>query len=1168
MSVDGLSWSRLRALPGLEGRRKLMRERLAGTVLTLQESLGTDEHSAAVEALCSLLQWPVLVPGDDAPKSSVILVHASIVESEPVSSPGQLQLCVVHGLANELLIPRVLVDLRTAICEAMDLAWPGGLGERLARLAPRVADTPFTVMTWLGGALPVARRPEATDDEITGAGLAKLLVQLLGRVEPRVAAWVLALAVDPLFPRPGPAAQSLRRDTALELAFAEGLVEGFPASGAAGELDLRRPFRILGELNAHSLQMATQAALARSLPPELVSLLDGTSPPTSLGSRPESVKLAGRHEELERLESLCEAGEQVRTIALHGPPGFGKRALAVGLGDRIGSQRMVWLDLRPGPASAWATIAAALGLPAQIELPERRPSWLDGLFERLRPMELVLVIQGVEAVGDLSDWLPQGPGRLIVLLLSERRPLDVGEDVLDVPLFPLLEGDADRMLQDRAAALSAKERRLLLPFLEGVPGRIHLAGMALGHMEAAALGARLAEGGEQALEEAALADWSAEERFVGGLLSLVPPRLVPVGLVEGISGLGAVEGTNGLLRRGALTKHDGFLELDSSVARALSAVLATAESANLERVLAFGALDQWLLLAQQGGAAEKAMRPLLGLVVPWLERWMSPELSGAAWQKLALSSQWLSDRVHRGHTELLSSAIALSHALGEHHPDLLARTEALRQEAENRAIAPPFQFDQGLADALSCCERGLGLAGEDSSVRFALLNTLGNVHKAHGQWQPALKAYEQALELGAQPAGRAGVLSNLATVWRALPDGDLRENQRKALEYADQARRMLSDQTSVLWAQLQINWAAAIVSHQDPSAEEILEAIRACAHALVWISPLQDPSAWAVGQLNLSAALGRLHAESPQTLVERGAWACREGLEVAHPAEQPVNFAKLTIQLASCQIQLGDNHPLGGPSEARQALSGLLQLPGLPPLERQNAEGILAQCWLMSPVPTPDELDRAEAIFQRTRTETDPARQPERWAEMSYWLAFTVARRLELGEDWDLEELRRRCAEVLAWPDSGQGRHRGVRSMLARAEFLGAQRGDDAGWARGLVALIELLDDASSSTMATIREVLQSLNLWRPAPEIAELNTPVKALLDRLDGLATNTPALTELANAATFQLLKQAPLSVREEHTERLQDIASKLSAVLNPSSGLIQQRHLVLTQQPRPGG
>lgn len=1167
MSIDGLSWSLLRALPGLEGRRARLREQLAGRVLALQESLGTDEHVAAVEALCSLLQWPVFAEPGEAPRASSILIHPEILENPPEPVPGLLQVCVVRGPPRALQLPRPLIELRTAICEAMNVAWPKGLGARLARLAPRVADTPFTAMTWLSGALPIARRPGATDEEIAGAGLARLLIALLARVEPRVAAWMLALAVDPLFPRPGEHALQLGRDAALELAFSAGLVEGYPGPAMAGELDLRRPLRVLGELNARPLRRATQAALAPFLAPETLRLLDVPADPTPSGPEPKVARLVGREAELERLESLCEPGEQARILVLHGPPGRGKHALAAALGERVGAQRMVRLDLRVGPARAWAAIAASLGLPAQIELPERKPPWLDGLFERLRPMELVLVIEGVEAIEALSDWLPSGPGRLVVLLLSDRWPLELRGEALDIPLFPLSEGDADRMLQSRAEALSAKERRSLLPFLEGLPGRIRLAGMALGHMTAPELRERLTGGGERALAEAALADWSPAERFVGGVLSLVPPRVIPEGSLQSLSGPDPVAGAKALRERGVLEVQDAQLALDPSVARALVAVQDAAEKARLERALAFGALDSWLLAAQQGGAAESELRPLLNLVAPWLERWMNAALPAPEWQKLALASQWLADRVDRGHAELLSPAIALSRALGEHHPEANLRAEFLRQEADNRTNLAPFQPGEGHTKIVDCCERGLALAGGDARLKAALLNTLGNGQKAFGEWQAALDAYSEALEASDAPDVRAGVLSNLSTVWQRRPDGDRLQNQRKAVDYADQARRAISEQgVSERWSKLQINWASAVISQYTPSVAEILEAIQACAHALAWISPLQSPAAWATGQLNLGFALGRLNLQTRRSLVERSAWAYLSGLAVAQPSEQPVNWAKLSINLASCQLELGEGHPYGGPSHAKEAMQEVLSLPGLPAADRENAELILAMCWASAPTLSEQELERAEAIFQRARAATDQKLQPEIWADHSLRLARLTLCRIRKGERPKPDALQLGCAEVLALSAAGPARHREAWALLASAAFLEAQRGDAAGWTRGLEALTALLRVAPSQDAQPLQQVLQILPLWRPNPELAELDAPIEALLSELLSLSTRAPALAELVDVARFQLISRSPPSIHEKHAQSLRGFLSTVSASLTPTDGSSRQMHIILTPIPLP--
>ena len=165
--------------------------------------------------------------------------------------------------------------------------------------------------------------------------------------------------------------------------------------------------------------------------------------------RPEYEVLGGRVEPpvSARLMDLCQPADEVTITILWDQESTlemlrAAAAVSAALEPKL---ETVWITFADGPERGFRPVAAALDIDteqpdATTPAQEGVPRWVGRAHDYLRMRPCLLVVEDADAVpeADLGKWLPAGPGRCVVLVLSRRpeRALQRTRDAIAVRLEP------------------------------------------------------------------------------------------------------------------------------------------------------------------------------------------------------------------------------------------------------------------------------------------------------------------------------------------------------------------------------------------------------------------------------------------------------------------------------------------------------------------------------------------------------------------------------------------------------------------------------------------------------------------------------------------------------------------------------------------------------------
>lgn len=457
----------LRSFAALPGVRHGLERQLMGGVIVLPPMLRAEEHEAILDLLAFFLDLPIRM----ARSMAEVTAGAVWVLVEPVGEPPRgVAGAIVVGERRRVpgerhldLGPEVLL-LRDALCECLGREWSGTRLQRVAAWVGEATDSPGTAMRFADAAMALhAREPEASDADLFLAGLAAAAGWLLRGADEDVAAWALRMALR-VEGRHGALSRLLWGEPAGDehirrrRFFAAGLVHGLPDE-QGGPIDLRRPLELLRSCEGAPFRFSSQDLAAR-LGPEVQQqarlVLDeyvmATVQPLRL-SRPEFEALGGPVDlpVATRLSDLCQPADEVTITILWDPESTREMhraaaAVSMSLEPKL---ETVWITFAGGPERGFRPVAAALDI--DTEQPEATtpdqegvPRWVGRAHDYLRMRPCLLVVEDADAVpeADLGKWLPAGPGRCVVLVLSRRpeRVLQRTRDAIAVHFDPTQEG--------------------------------------------------------------------------------------------------------------------------------------------------------------------------------------------------------------------------------------------------------------------------------------------------------------------------------------------------------------------------------------------------------------------------------------------------------------------------------------------------------------------------------------------------------------------------------------------------------------------------------------------------------------------------------------------------------------------------------------------------------
>ncbi|QMU71781.1 FxSxx-COOH system tetratricopeptide repeat protein [Streptacidiphilus sp. P02-A3a] len=180
----------------------------------------------------------------------------------------------------------------------------------------------------------------------------------------------------------------------------------------------------------------------------------------------------GRDAILEDLfEELTVSGPTGTRLALHGPAGVGKTAIAMEYAHRFGNhyELVHWVDARRRATArdGLAELAAMLRLSAGHEVGGQIRATHEALRRGVPYRPWLLVFDGADSPESVADLLPEGPGHVLVTTLD--RPWAAMSGFPEIAVKPFNRDESVAYARRRAPRLTPAEADLLAEAVQDLP---------------------------------------------------------------------------------------------------------------------------------------------------------------------------------------------------------------------------------------------------------------------------------------------------------------------------------------------------------------------------------------------------------------------------------------------------------------------------------------------------------------------------------------------------------------------------------------------------------------------------------------------------------------------------------------------------------------------------
>lgn len=1051
MTLPTLRLSFLRSSPYLPSIARGLAGKLRGRVLVLPNVLGRQELEEVVDALTLLLGLPVYIFAQPTgmeemvghgPGGILVLPVPLSVPPEPVRN--SIVVCVRAQSAEDMSIgmPSELLLLRDAIIECLTRQLEQTRLAAIPGWVASVADTPATAMRFVDGVqMRHLLEPDADDATLFCAGLAAVVGWMMQPVDPTVAQWVLALAALPAEPERLVSAEAalVGRAEALNKAFEAGLVYQLPPQDG-GSPDLRRPLGAITWLGsapgAPPLSLFVAQLSPQVTPAVRAVLMRLARPPVrglGLSSPAPPSPFVGRNDLLERLSTLLEPGDRVRTCILYGAFGSGRASTAAALTKMLENRlEPVWVHFNEGPEAGWLRVAGALGIEVNRDKGERSdiPLWVSSVHEQLKQNAYLVIVDAVETVPEweLPNWLPKDAGRCAVLVISRtaQHALQRSHEAISVQMPPLSVEEGRELLMRKVPQLQQEIARgegdRLIDRLGRYPGALTLCAPLVAAYGIAAMFERLSAGSEgmqgampRLVRDAIEPLRGLERQLLLGLAVTSPSGSThELSLCAGEIPAGQEAVIDRLVDRGLIVRESRLLRLHGFVRGAAERML-DEDLDNKRRLtlLHAAALEDLIAVADESGDVG-AKADLYNDLVLAVKR--TTQLCASGYSEAFETS--------------VDAAVDLSaYPVGNKSKNLALAIEAFRAAL---SVRPREQF----AESWAAVQANLGSAlmnipagntGRPEYLRQAVeaFRSALSVHTrdqyperfAHAHYklgmafmdltggdradylQRAVEHFRQALSVytyESHPEFWAMVQSQLGAALSQMPTGDRNDNLHKAMEAFRNALALLSRETHPEeWAAIQshVGFAYTQLSAGD-RAENLRQAVAAYSAALSVFTYEYFPEEWARTHMRLGTALLELNVGDPNERLMKAIESLRAALAVYTQKDYPQEWAMTQFRLGSALYELPSGDRMENLGMAVEALRAALSL-----LSRKDApaDWAMAQNNLGLSLMQFTAGDRVENLRQATQafrgalTVYTRETFPQRWALVQRNLAKAYA---------------------------------------------------------------------------------------------------------------------------------------------------------------------------------